>query len=59
MLLKDLDSEGWIATAFCSEIRVVFPNDQYRMDYAVAPQKLKYRIAAENPTFRSVSPLSV
>ena len=28
----------------------VFPNEQYRMDYAVAPQKLKYRIAAENPT---------
>ena len=47
---KDLESEGWIATAFCSEVRVVFPNEQYRMDYAVAPQRLKYRIAAENPT---------
>ncbi len=46
---RDLEREGWIATAFCSEIRVNFPNEQHRMDYAVAPQRLKYRIAAENP----------
>ena len=46
---KDLERDGWIATAVCSEVRVKFPNEQYMMQYAVAPQRLKYRIAAENP----------
>jgi DNA excision repair protein ERCC-3 len=46
---KDLERDGWIATAVCSEVRVKFPNEQYMMEYAVAPQRLKYRIAAENP----------
>lgn len=46
---KDLEKQGWIATAYCSEIRVKFPSDEHRMNYAVAPQRLKYRIAAENP----------
>ena len=46
---KDLERDGWIATAVCSEVRVKFPNDQYMMEYAVAPQRIKYRIAAENP----------
>lgn len=46
---KDLERDGWIATAQCSEVRVKFPNEQYMMDYAVAPQRVKYRIAAENP----------
>ncbi len=46
---KDLEKQGWIATAFCHEVRVNFPNDNYRMQYAVAPPRTKYRIAAENP----------
>ena len=46
---KDLERQGWIATAFCHEVRVKFPNDDYKMQYAVAPPRLKYRIAADNP----------
>ncbi|MHB1471010.1 MAG: helicase-associated domain-containing protein [Thermoplasmataceae archaeon] len=46
---KDLEKQGWIATAFCHEVRVKFPNDEYKMQYAVAPPRIKYRIAAENP----------
>ncbi len=46
---KDLERQGWIATAYCHEVRVTFPNDDYRMQYAIAPPRLKYRIAAENP----------
>ena len=30
-------------------MRVRFPNDDYKMQYAVAPPRLKYRIAADNP----------
>jgi DNA excision repair protein ERCC-3 len=46
---KDLERQGWIATAYCHEVRVNFPNDDYKMQYAVASPRLKYRIAAENP----------
>ena len=46
---KDLERQGWIATAYCHEVRVNFPNDDYKMQYAIAPPRLKYRIAAENP----------
>ena len=46
---KDLEKQGWIATAYCNEIRVNFHSDEHKMNYAVAPQRLKYRIAAENP----------
>lgn len=46
---KDLEKQGWIATAFCHEVRIKFPDDDHRMQYAVAPPRLKYRIAAENP----------
>lgn len=51
---KDLEKEGWIATAQCYEIRVKFPDDQSRMNYAVSPQRIKYRVAAENPAKLSV-----
>ncbi|MGC8515856.1 MAG: helicase-associated domain-containing protein [Thermoplasmata archaeon] len=51
---KDLEKQGWIATAYCNEIRVKFPSDEHRMNYAVAPQRLKYRTAAENPAKLSV-----
>jgi len=46
---KDLEKQGWIATAFCHEVRVNFPSDDQKMQYAVAPPRIKYRIAAENP----------
>lgn len=45
---KDLEKQGWIATADVIEIRVVLP-DALRLEYAVAEQRQKYRLAAENP----------
>ncbi|MBL7066088.1 MAG: DEAD/DEAH box helicase [Anaerolineae bacterium] len=45
---KDLEKQGWIATVEVAEIRIPFPPD-LRMEYAVAEQRQKYRIAAENP----------
>lgn len=45
---KELEKQGWIATAECHEIRVPLPADR-RMEYALAPDAEKYRIAAENP----------
>jgi DNA excision repair protein ERCC-3 len=47
---KDLERQGWIATAFCHEVRVNFPSEDLKIQYAVAPPRVKYRIAAENPT---------
>ena len=46
---KELESQGWIAEAVCSEIRVALEDRDYRMKYATAPQRMKYRVAAENP----------
>jgi DNA excision repair protein ERCC-3 len=45
---KDLEKQGWIATAEVTEIRVPMRPD-LRMKYAVAEQRQKYRVAAENP----------
>jgi DNA excision repair protein ERCC-3 len=45
---KELEKQGWIATAECHEIRVPLPDD-LRMAYALAPDAEKYRVAAENP----------
>lgn len=45
---KELEKQGWIATAECHEIRVPLPED-LRMEYALAPDQEKYRLAAENP----------
>jgi DNA excision repair protein ERCC-3 len=45
---RELETQGWIAEATCTEIRVAFP-DELRMDYAVAEWRNKYRIASENP----------
>ncbi|HRA19268.1 MAG TPA: DEAD/DEAH box helicase [Anaerolineae bacterium] len=45
---KDLEAQGWIATAQCTEIRLAMPS-ALRMDYALADQRLKYGIAASNP----------
>jgi len=44
---KMLEKEGFIATAHCLEIRVPLPSDE-RMDYAVADQRQRFRIASEN-----------
>jgi DNA excision repair protein ERCC-3 len=45
---KDLEAQGWIATARCTEIRVEISPDR-EIEYAVANQREKYRIASENP----------
>ena len=50
---KDLEKQGWIATAACMEIRVSLP-DTTRIDYATAKLRKKYRIASENPNKLSV-----
>ncbi|HUE76236.1 MAG TPA: DNA repair helicase XPB, partial [Chloroflexota bacterium] len=46
---KDLERQGWIATAECHEVRLTMA-DERRMEYAIADEREKYRIAAENPT---------
>ncbi len=45
---KDLERQGWIATAACHEVRIPMEESQ-RMEYAVAEQRSKYSIAAHNP----------
>lgn len=45
---KDLERKGFIAEAFCREIRVALPEDE-AVRYAVAETRGKHRIAAENP----------
>ncbi len=45
---KLLEDQGWIATAVCYEIRIPLP-DPLRRKYALAEDRKKYRIAAENP----------
>ncbi len=45
---RELESQGFIATAICTEIRV--PQDAaQQMEYAVAPHRYQFRVAAENP----------
>lgn len=51
---KDLEQQGWIATAECHEIRIPMP-DELRLEYAVADERDKYRVAAESP--RKISAL--
>jgi DNA excision repair protein ERCC-3 len=45
---RELEKQGWIAEADCTEVRVDLPGSQ-RMPYAMADQREQYRIAAENP----------
>jgi DNA excision repair protein ERCC-3 len=45
---KDLERQGWIATADCIEVRIPLPDD-LRMEYALADPRHKYRIAASSP----------
>ncbi len=45
---KEMEKQGWIARATCTEIRLPL-TDSRRMDYAVAPARDKFRIASENP----------
>ncbi len=45
----DLERQGWIAPAICYEIRVGMPEAE-RLEYVVAEERQKYRIAADNST---------
>ena len=45
---KDLERQGWIATAECHEVRIPLP-EEHRMVYAVAEAREKITIAANNP----------
>lgn len=45
---KDLEAQGWIATAECHEIRIPLSDDR-RMEYALIEPRQKYRYSVENP----------
>ena len=45
---KEMEKQGWIAKAVCTEIRVPLPESQ-RASYAVADARTKFRMASENP----------
>ena len=45
---KDLESQGWIAPAVCTEVRVPMTEGR-RMEYAMAERRQQYRIAATDP----------
>ncbi len=45
---KELEAKGWIAQAFCREIRIPL-SDQRGYEYAAAEKRAKVRLAGENP----------
>ncbi|HYX51329.1 MAG TPA: DNA repair helicase XPB [Ktedonobacteraceae bacterium] len=45
---RELERQGWIATAECHEIRTGMTEDE-QLNYALADEREKYRIAAESP----------
>ena len=45
---KEMEKQGWIAQAVCTEIRLPM-REERRMEYAVAEARHKFRIASENP----------
>jgi DNA excision repair protein ERCC-3 len=51
---RELERQGWIATAECHEIRVGLSEDD-QLNYAMAETREKYRIAAENPAKQSIT----
>jgi len=50
---KDLEDKGWIAEAFCTEIRLDMP-ENLKIPYAAAAPREKYRLAAENPLKQNI-----
>ncbi len=45
---KELESQGWIAEAICTEVRIPM-SDELKLEYAVADLRAKYRLSMENP----------
>ncbi|HSD11193.1 MAG TPA: DNA repair helicase XPB [Candidatus Binatia bacterium] len=50
---KDLERQGWIATARCTEIRIPLTAESRRR-YAVADARAKFRISSTNPLKRDL-----
>jgi len=46
---KELERQGFIAQASCTEVRVPLVDEQQRLRYATADKREKFRIASENP----------
>jgi DNA excision repair protein ERCC-3 len=46
---KELEAQGWVAPAVCTEVRVGL-SDERRMAYALAEQAQRYRVAATAPS---------
>ena len=51
---RELEQQGWIASAECHEIRVSLTEDE-QLNYAMTETREKYRIAAENPAKLTVA----
>lgn len=45
---RELERQGWIATAECHEVRVGM-NENEQLNYAMTEEREKYRLAAESP----------
>jgi DNA excision repair protein ERCC-3 len=45
---KEMEAQGWIAKAVCTEVRVPLPAS-LRTSYALADARTKFRMASENP----------
>lgn len=45
---RELETQGFIAAATCTEIRITQKSDR-QMEYALAPRRQQFRVAAENP----------
>jgi DNA excision repair protein ERCC-3 len=45
---KEMEAQGWIAKAVCTEVRVPLPA-HLRTSYALADARTKFRMASENP----------
>jgi DNA excision repair protein ERCC-3 len=50
---KDLERQGWIATARCTEIRIPL-TPEARRQYAVADARAKFRLSSTNPLKRDL-----
>lgn len=50
---KDLERQGWIATARCTEVRIPL-TPELRRQYAVADARAKFRLSSTNPLKRGV-----
>jgi len=51
---RELERQGWIATAECHEIRVSMNEDE-QLNYAMSEEREKYRLAAENPAKMTIT----